>query len=37
MLKVQVILNNGLPQLHEFKVNTLVNYPGDFETKTEFN
>ncbi|KST65785.1 FAD-dependent oxidoreductase [Mastigocoleus testarum] len=35
MLKAHAILNNGLPQFHEFKANTntLVDYRGDFETK----
>ena len=26
-------MNNGLPQLHDFKASTLVDYRGDFETK----
>ena len=33
MLRAHVILNNGLPQLHEFEASTLVDYRGDFETK----
>ncbi|MGB3652262.1 MAG: FAD-dependent oxidoreductase [Rivularia sp. (in: cyanobacteria)] len=33
MLKAHVILNNGLPQLHDFQADTLVDYRGDFETK----
>ncbi len=33
MLGAHVILNNGLPQLHNFKASTLVDYRGDFETK----
>ncbi len=33
LLKPYVILNNGLPKLHDFKVSTLVDYRGDFETK----
>ena len=33
MLKVHLILNHGLPQLHDFKASTLVDYRGDFETK----
>ena len=33
MLEPHVILNNGLPELHNFKANTLVDYRGDFETK----
>ncbi|MGD1914030.1 MAG: FAD-dependent oxidoreductase [Rivularia sp. (in: cyanobacteria)] len=33
MLRLYVILNNGLPQLHNFKASTLVDYRGDFETK----
>ncbi|MBV6624535.1 MAG: FAD-dependent oxidoreductase [Rivularia sp. (in: Bacteria)] len=33
MLQLNVILNNGLPQLHDFGANTLVDYRGDFETK----
>lgn len=32
-LQAHVILNNGLPQLHDFKASTLVDYRGDFETK----
>jgi hypothetical protein len=26
-------LNNGLPELHDFAANTLVDYRGDFETR----
>ncbi|AFY58811.1 2-polyprenyl-6-methoxyphenol hydroxylase-like oxidoreductase [Rivularia sp. PCC 7116] len=33
MLRAHVILNNGLPQLHDFEASTLVDYRGDFETK----
>jgi 2-polyprenyl-6-methoxyphenol hydroxylase-like FAD-dependent oxidoreductase len=33
MLKPHVILNNGLPELHDFAANTLVDYRGDFETR----
>ena len=33
MLKPHVILNNGLPEFHDFNANTLVDYRGDFETK----
>ncbi|MEM7578471.1 MAG: FAD-dependent oxidoreductase [Cyanobacteria bacterium P01_A01_bin.80] len=33
LLRAHVILNNGLPQLHDFKASTLVDYRGDFETK----
>ena len=33
MLRTHVILNNGLPQLHDFRASTLVDYRGDFETK----
>ena len=32
-LQVNIILNNGLPQLHDFGVNTLVDYRGDWETR----
>jgi 2-polyprenyl-6-methoxyphenol hydroxylase-like FAD-dependent oxidoreductase len=32
-LKAHVVLNNGLPQLHDFSANTLVDYRGDLETK----
>ena len=32
-LQVQVVLNNGLPELHDFKANTLVDYRGDLETR----
>ncbi|MBE9170000.1 FAD-dependent monooxygenase [Pleurocapsales cyanobacterium LEGE 06147] len=32
-LKPQIILNNGLPALHNFQANTLVDYRGDLETK----
>ena len=32
-LQVQIVLNNGLPELHDFKANTLVDYRGDLETK----
>jgi 2-polyprenyl-6-methoxyphenol hydroxylase-like FAD-dependent oxidoreductase len=32
-LQVHIILNNGLPQLHDFGVNTLVDYRGDWETR----
>ena len=32
-LKPHVIQNNGLPELHDFQANTLVDYRGDFETK----
>ncbi len=31
ILKPHVILNSGLPKLHNFKANTLVDYRGDFE------
>ena len=33
MLRSYVILNSGLPKLHNFKANTLVDYRGDFENK----
>ncbi|MGB6297339.1 MAG: FAD-dependent oxidoreductase [Rivularia sp. (in: cyanobacteria)] len=33
MLRAHVIFNNGLPQRHDFKASTLVDYRGDFETK----
>jgi len=33
MLKSHVILNSGLPKLHNFKASTLVDYRGDFENK----
>lgn len=33
MLKPHIILNNGLPELHDFKASTLVDYRGDFETQ----
>ena len=32
-LQVQIVLNNGLPKLHNFQANTLVDYRGDLETK----
>ena len=32
-LQVQIVLNNGLPELHNFQANTLVDYRGDLETK----
>ena len=32
-LRVQIVLNNGLPELHDFNANTLVDYRGDLETK----
>ena len=32
-LQVQIVLNNGLPELHDFHANTLVDYRGDLETK----
>ena len=32
-LQVQVVLNNGLPELHDFQASTLVDYRGDLETK----
>ena len=32
-LQVQIVLNNGLPELHDFSANTLVDYRGDLETK----
>ena len=32
-LKLQIVLNNGLPELHDFQANTLVDYRGDLETK----
>ena len=32
-LKPQIVLNNGLPELHNFQANTLVDYRGDLETK----
>ena len=32
-LKVHILLNNGLPELHDFSTSTLVDYRGDFETK----
>ena len=32
-LNVQIVLNNGLPELHNFQANTLVDYRGDLETK----
>ena len=32
-LQIQIILNNGLPELHDFHANTLVDYRGDLETK----
>ena len=32
-LQVMVILNNGLPELHDFQANTLVDYRGDLETR----
>ncbi len=33
VLNVHVIMNNGLPKLHDFPVNALVDYRGDFEAK----
>lgn len=33
MLKCHVILNSGLPKLHNFKATVLVDYRGDFENK----
>jgi len=33
LLKTHVILNNGLPKLHDFGASTLVDYRGDFEIK----
>lgn len=32
-IKPHVILNNGLPELHDYGANTLVDYRGDFETR----
>ena len=32
-LKPHIVLNNGLPELHNFAANTLVDYRGDLETK----
>ena len=32
-LQVQIVLNNGLPELHDFQANTLVDYRGDLSTK----
>ena len=32
-LQVQIVLNNGLPGLHNFQANTLVDYRGDLETR----
>ena len=32
-LQVQVVLNNGLPELHNFQASTLVDYRGDLETR----
>ncbi|GAB4536942.1 MAG: monooxygenase [Pleurocapsa sp.] len=32
-LQIQVVLNNGLPELHNFQTNTLVDYRGDLETR----
>jgi 2-polyprenyl-6-methoxyphenol hydroxylase-like FAD-dependent oxidoreductase len=32
-LQIQIVLNNGLPELHDFEANTLVDYRGDLETK----
>lgn len=32
-LQIQVVLNNGLPELHDFGTNTLVDYQGDLETR----
>ena len=32
-LAVRVILNNGLPALHEFEPDTLVDHRGEFETR----
>ena len=32
-LQLQIVLNNGLPELHNFQANTLVDYRGDLETK----
>ena len=32
-LNPQIVLNNGLPELHDFQANTLVDYRGDLETK----
>lgn len=33
IIKPHVILNSGLPKLHDFPANTLVDYRGDFENK----
>ncbi|MDJ0569351.1 MAG: FAD-dependent oxidoreductase [Pleurocapsa sp. MO_192.B19] len=33
IIKPHVILNSGLPELHNFQANTLVDYRGDFENK----
>lgn len=32
-LRIHIVLNNGLPELHNFGVSTLVDYRGDFETR----
>lgn len=32
-LQIHVVLNNGLPELHNFQTNTLVDYRGDLETR----
>ena len=32
-LQIQVVLNNGLPELHNFQANILVDYRGDLETR----
>ena len=32
-LKPQIVFNNGLPELHDFQANTLVDYRGDLEIK----
>ncbi|KAI9129115.1 FAD-dependent monooxygenase [Acaryochloris sp. CCMEE 5410] len=35
-LQIHIVLNNGLPELHDFGVSTLVDYRGDFETRLGF-
>ena len=30
---MQIVLNNGLPELHDFQASTLVDYRGDLEMK----
>ncbi|MBE9075991.1 FAD-dependent monooxygenase [Romeria aff. gracilis LEGE 07310] len=32
-LRLHIVLNNGLPELHQFGASTLVDYRGDFETR----